>query len=225
MPDARRDRLRGRLGANGSDLPRLASRCANELPGISGIGVVVVSAVNVSGLVSAAGRLSERVEELQLTTGEGPGTDAYQTGQPVLVADLSAAESQGRWPGFATAAVDLGVQAMFAFPLQLGAIRVGTLDLHRVITGPLSEEELPIALVCAEAATMLLLGAAAMPGDTLLSHRAVIHQATGMVMVQLESNIEEAFVRLRAHAYASGQPLGELAQDVVDRRMRFQANS
>ncbi|HCT75048.1 MAG TPA: GAF domain protein [Micromonosporaceae bacterium] len=225
MPEARSNRLRELLGVNGPDLPRFASRCANELPDISGISIVVVGGINVSGLVSAAGQRSERLAELQLTMGEGPGTDAYRTGQPVLIADLSAVESQGRWPGFASAAVDLGVKAMFGFPLQLGAIRIGTLDLHRVITGPLSGEELPIALVCAEAATMLLLGAAAMPGDSLLSHRAVIHQATGMVMVQLESNIEEAFVRLRAHAYASGQPLGELAQDVVDRRMRFQANS
>jgi hypothetical protein len=52
-------------------------------------------------------------------------------------------------------------------------------------------------------------------------HRAVVHQATGMVSVQLGVSVEEALLRLRAHAYGSERPLGEVAEDVVARRLRF----
>ncbi|KPI12010.1 GAF domain protein [Actinobacteria bacterium OK074] len=52
-------------------------------------------------------------------------------------------------------------------------------------------------------------------------HRAAVHQATGMISVQLGVSLEEALVRLRAHAYGSERPVGEVAQDVVARRLRF----
>jgi AmiR/NasT family two-component response regulator len=51
--------------------------------------------------------------------------------------------------------------------------------------------------------------------------RAEVHQATGMISVQLGVGLEEAFVRLRAHAFASNAGLGDVAAEVVDRRLRF----
>jgi hypothetical protein len=42
-----------------------------------------------------------------------------------------------------------------------------------------------------------------------------------MVREQLGVPIEEAFVRLRARAFASGRPVADVARDVVGRRMRF----
>ncbi|MFG2343639.1 ANTAR domain-containing protein [Streptomyces phaeochromogenes] len=55
-------------------------------------------------------------------------------------------------------------------------------------------------------------------------HRAAVHQATGMISVQLGVTMEEALLRLRAHAYSSERPLGEVADDVVARRLRFNDN-
>ena len=49
----------------------------------------------------------------------------------------------------------------------------------------------------------------------------VVHQAAGIVMVQLDSSIEEALVRLRASAYAEGRPLADLATDVVRGTLTF----
>ncbi|KHD73897.1 ANTAR domain-containing protein, partial [Actinoplanes utahensis] len=54
-----------------------------------------------------------------------------------------------------------------------------------------------------------------------LAQRAVVHQATGMVSVQLEAGPEEAFARLRAHAFAAERELEAVAADVVARRLRF----
>jgi AmiR/NasT family two-component response regulator len=42
-----------------------------------------------------------------------------------------------------------------------------------------------------------------------------------MILVQLGLNAETAFARMRAYAYAHDRTLGEVARDVVDRRLRF----
>ena len=150
------------------------------------------------------------LEELQFTTGEGPGAGEFGLGSPVLVADLGSAAA--RWPGFAPEAVAAGARAMFAVPLQAGAIRVGVLSLYRALPGPLGAGELADVLVFADIALQLLLDAAAgisgSPGygplDGLSDRRAVVYQATGMISVQLGVSLEEALARLRAHAFAGG---------------------
>ena len=103
--------------------------------------------------------------------------------------------------------------AVFAFPLQIGAIRIGVLVLYRDRPGVLSEDELAYGLVLADVATQLILGLqAGAPADTLHEllaseppQWAEIHQATGMLAVQLGVPLDEAFVRLRAHAFADGR--------------------
>ena len=57
--------------------------------------------------------------------------------------------------------------------------------------------------------------------DGLWSDRAEVHQATGMVLAQLGLPAQDAFVRLRAHAFATCRPLPEVARDVVAGRLVF----
>ena len=54
------------------------------------------------------------------------------------------------------------------------------------------------------------------------TYRAEVHQASGMISVQLNVSLAEALVRLRAHAYAQERPIAEVAADVVARRLRFE---
>jgi hypothetical protein len=65
--------------------------------------------------------------------------------------------------------------------------------------------------------------AGALPGgfDEAPGYRAEVFQAQGMIMVQLGIDIDEALVRLRAHAYAAGRPLVDVARDVVACMLRF----
>jgi hypothetical protein len=101
--------------------------------------------------------------------------------------------------------------------------------LHRARPGPLSPSALPDSLVFADLALRLLLDEqAGVPvtvdgavGDELPLHIPQVHQATGMIAVQLDVRVEDAFVRLRAAAFAAQRPLAELAADVVARRVRF----
>jgi hypothetical protein len=166
------------------------------------------------------------IAELQFTLGEGPCLEAYRSGEIVVVPDFAATTA---WPAFTMAALEGGFAAGFAFPMQVGAARIGTLDLYRRHRGALSEGEFRDALMLAEIATHTVLGIqASAPGEELHELLADVapwqwhlHQATGMVSVQLGISTREALVRLRANAYASARPIGDLAADVVSGMVRF----
>jgi hypothetical protein len=203
-------------------------RAAVRWLGVDGASVTASSDLIAREPLSASDQLSAQLEELQLTTGEGPASADFRLGSPVLIPDLESMTA--RWPGFVSAAVAAGARAMFALPLQVGAIRVGVLTLYRARPGPLAPPELADALVLADIALQLILDAAAgitgPPGDQLLAGlsdgRAEVYQATGMISVQLGVSLEDAFVRLRAHAFAGGTALGDVADDVVTRVLRFE---
>ena len=199
---------------------------------VDGAGVTVMVSPTVRDTVHATDRVAGELEEWQLTFGQGPCVDAFSDGGPVLAADLRAADYLARWPVFTPAALGSGARAVFAMPLQVGAIRLGVLDLYRTRPGPLSAHELADAFAYAETASMLLLDAAAgaqpdtaelaWQRDDPTAHHAQVHQATGMILVQLGISAEAAFARLRAYAYAHDRRLGDVARDVVERRLRFE---
>lgn len=202
-------------------------RAAVRWLGVDGASVTAVSSPAAREPLSASGELSARLEELLVTTGEGPGAEGFGFGSPMLIPDLESVAV--RWPGFVPAALEAGARALFAFPLQAGAIRVGVLLLYRAVPGPLMLQELADALVFADIALQLLLDSASgitgqdgyRPLDGLSDSRAEVYQATGMISVQLGVSMEEAFVRLRAHAFAASTPLDHVAGDVVRRLLRF----
>lgn len=206
----------------------LAALCRAAAAGLAVDGAILTAVgPAVSEPLSATDELSARLEELLLTTGEGPGAEDLMFGSPMLISDL--VPLTGRWPGFAPAAVDAGARALFAFPLQAGAIRVGVLSLHRARPGPLIPQELADALVFADIALQLLLDSSSgiselsgyRPLDGLSDSRAEVYQAVGMISVQMGVSLEEAFVRLRAHSFATGTPLDDIADNVVSRLLRF----
>jgi hypothetical protein len=206
-------------------------RAAVQRLGIDGASVSAVSGAAEREPLFATDELSSLLEELQFTLGEGPAAGDFGLGAPVLVADLELAAA--RWPGFAPEAVAAGARAMFAVPLQAGAVRAGVLSLYRAMPGPLGAGELADVHVFADVALGLLLdavsGASGLPGyrplDGLSEGRAVVYQATGMISVQLGVSLEEALVRLRAHAFAGGAAVGDIAAEVVNRRLRFDAGA
>lgn len=196
---------------------------------IGGAGLSAMSRVAPSHPLCSTDTVSEQLEELQLTLGEGPCVDAFLHGSAVLTPDLLTRDLQDRWMLFAEAALAAGARAVFALPLQMGAISPGVLDLYAHRPVQLNAEELADALAFADLATLVLLdaridetgGPCGGPFDDLGAYRAEIDQATGMLTVQLGVGIEDAFVRLRAYAYAQGRRLADVAADVVAHRLRF----
>jgi hypothetical protein len=195
--------------------------CARALP-VSGVGLALMTDDGPAGTVAATDSSALELEELQFSLGEGPCVDASVSGRPVLQPDLGRTARQ-RWPVFAAGAEDAGLAAVFAFPLRVGGIRVGVLDLYRTTAGVLSDDELADALCFADAATALLLHLQAqdagvgLPLDslTVLDDRAEVHQATGVVSVQAVVGLQDALLLLRARAYADQRPIGKLAHDVL----------
>ncbi|MGW7240963.1 ANTAR domain-containing protein [Streptomyces sp. NPDC054804] len=205
---------------------------------VGGAGLSAMSRTAASHPLCSTDSISEQVEELQLTLGEGPCVDAFLHGSAVLTPDLQTVELRYRWAVFTDAALKAGAHAVFAFPLQMGAICPGVLDLYADVPTVLNTEELADALAFADLATLLLLDAridetgeptdGPSPDrgfDDLGGYRAEIGQATGILTVQLGVGIDEAFVRLRAHAYLQGRRLADVAADVVARRLRFSSHA
>lgn len=205
---------------------------AVEQLSVDGAAIAIRSAGRTQELVGFTGAWVQRLEELQYTVGDGPAVEAYTTGGPVLVSDVAGAGE--RWPGFAEVAdvADVtGVGAVFAFPLQVGAIRLGTLALYRRLPGKLPPPELAEAATLADLATSALLAdtneasaeMAPWAQDGAPGHYDDVNVATGMLAVELRIGLEDAFLRLRAHAFSHDQPLLDVARAVLGRELRADA--
>jgi hypothetical protein len=209
-------------------LRRLCAAAARILPA-SGVGVSVISEDGMRGVAAASDLVAETLEELQFALGEGPCIDAFASRRPVLEPDLGTGGS-ARWLGYGPAAHAQGAGAVFAFPLQVGAARLGVMDVYRHASGMLSQESLVQALTFAEVAVETLLdaqgkaviGQAAEGLDRAMDSHYVIYQAQGMTMVDLGVPLADALARLRAHAYTHDRPLQDIARDIVDGRLRLE---
>lgn len=145
---------------NGSP-PSIAVLCRAAVTalGVDGASVMALTGGGAREPLCASDRVSARLEELQSTIGEGPGTDELGLGSPMMIPDLELMSA--RWPGFVPAAVAAGARAVFSFPLQAGAILVGTLSLYRAEPGSLAAEQLADVLVFADIALRLMLDGSA----------------------------------------------------------------
>ena len=194
---------------------------------VDGAAISLLTASNARETLWATDATAELLEDLQFSLGEGACVEAALTGRPVLVADLHHATEVNRWPIFAAAVVEQSkIGALFAVPLQWGTINLGVLDLYRRAPGPLSAAQLRDAVSAADMATLMFLGMRTDPGeeqwlDHSMNSRAEIHQATGMMLVQLGLSATDALARMRAYAFAEQRPLVDVARDVVARRLRF----
>ena len=232
-PDDRRrlvwalvDRARADPGVTGlaASLQRVC-RAATEALGLRGAAVHLMSSSGEVGVAAASDVLCRELAELTFTTNQGPSRDAFRTQRPVLVPSLD--DARERWPGFATMASEQGVRGVFAFPLQEGAVSFGVLELYADRPGPLGTDGqaagVATALAFARAATDMFLDGDAVTSlgdlDTGLSAslagRARIHQAQGMIMIDLGVSLAEALSRMRARAFAQELTLLALANEVI----------
>jgi hypothetical protein len=234
VPGQRRLRILAKLvtpGAPGPETKRLCDVCA-EVTGVTGAGIMLMSGDLPRGSVCTTDEVSALIEQLQYELGEGPCVDAYHQDRPVLEPDLVDPVTP-RWLAFAGPAIDAGVRAIFGFPLQVGAVRLGALNLYADRPGSLTDEQHADALAMADIAAqaVLVFQAHAPPGQLAAELEAggnfqyVVHQASGMVAAQLGVSVGQALIRLRAYAYGNDRPLTEVAKDVVARRLRFDAQS
>lgn len=196
-----------------------------ELMPIDGAAISVFDQHRRAALVHATDATATQLEEMQFDLGEGPSLDVFTTASRVFVTDLAATD---RWPAFLRGAAELGVGAVFTFPLLLGAACTGTVTCYRTDAGPLDAQaaDLGDSLCRASAGPAfrraIVLADHESPNDeTPIETRREIHQATGMILSQLDITATDALSRLRAYACSSGQTVHAIAHDVTSRRLNF----
>lgn len=228
MSADRRMHLQTRLAEYGTaaDLLRgICDLCVVELA-VSGARVRVLGATSVDGggaLAYTSDALGARLDDLATTAGSGPCIDAFELGRPVLVPNLAA--DGVRWPGFTADAVTAGAVALFSFPLQVGGVRLGVLELHRRSAGSLTPSQLTDAFLLADVATDTIFddvhGVAPLTLSGLVDIQAEVHQATGMVAVDIQVSLAEALLRIRGYAFAHHMTLTGVAKEIIERRLRL----
>jgi GAF domain-containing protein len=210
---------------------QICRACVDGLD-VDGAAISLLTGSVARQTLAATDPIAELLEDLQFTLSEGACMEAARTGIPVLVPDLRHGTDVARWPVFAAAVMEHSpVRAVFALPLQWGAVNLGVLDMYRLKPGPLDDDQLRDAISTADTAALMMLGLRTEPDhggegwlDHAIAHRAEVHQATGMVSIQLDVSTEAALARMRAHAFVQDRLLIDVARDVVARRLAFTEN-
>jgi hypothetical protein len=216
------------LVADGTSIERVCG-ASLQLLGASGAAVVLMSELGGASTIAVAGDGADATFDIEFRLGEGPCHDAFGGDVDVLVPDL-ARTGPARWPVFSTEALTVGTRAVFALGARVGAIKLGVLYLQRDHAGEWSPSQTADARVLTEVVTALLvehqagLSNGENPSDWFSgsSDRAIVHQATGMIAVQLGCDLGSALARLRAYAVTSDLHLDETAGEVVAQRLRFE---
>jgi hypothetical protein len=196
-----------------------------ELLPITGVAISVFDQSRRASLVHSTDHTAARLEEMHFDLGEGPLFDAFAGAVAVSIPDLAATE---RWPAFLRGAAELDVAAIFVFPLMLGAACTGAVTCYRTTPGPLGDADADIGAslsraIAGPASMQAIVLAQDEPADDAhpLESRREVHQATGMVLWQLNITATDAFARIRAYAFSSGRTVQQVAHDVVSRRLNF----
>ena len=196
--------------------------------GVSGAVISTLGDPLGSQTVCASDRVAARIDEIQIDLGEGPCWEAARTRRPVLETDLRNAGGKG-WPGAREALRELDIGSLFAFPLFVGPLSIGSVDLYDEAPGQLSPTGLEEGTVLASIAARHVLRRALDDLDSVDDgiaggpfSRRVQHQASGMVAAGLQISVDDALVVLRGHAFATGRSVREVAADVVARRIILQ---
>lgn len=222
---------RGREAAD-----RLCGACVTLLD-VDGAALSMIYDGAISRSLGSSSGVSRDLDELQFTLGEGPCLDAVRSAAPVLIPDLND-PAMDRWPGFARAATQRGVQAVFALPVAVASLPIGALDLYRTRAGDLTDSVLAGGLIAAELAALPLLDLMGLDLHAAVSDedsdawdqlssltRLEVYQAAGILIAQLGVSASEALVRLRAYAFTHNQTASEVALDIVEHRLRLPDDS
>jgi GAF domain-containing protein len=205
-------------------LHRLAERCA-ELLDCAEAGLLLADAAGLLRVMASSSERSDALEVLQSQRDEGPCVECYRQGKPVFSEDLEVDDD--RWPRFAPAAVQNGFRSVQALPMRVRGDTIGAMNLFRSEPGQMGDADLSLGQGMADIAAIALLQERAVRESRgviaglqgALNSRVVIEQAKGMLAESAQMGVDEAFVRLRAHARDHNLRLSDVARDLIDGRL------
>jgi GAF domain-containing protein len=205
-------------------LQTLVDTCA-ELLDADAAGIMLAEADGELAVVASTSEQSRLVEVIQLSSGAGPCVECFTTGSVVSVPDVELVGD--RWPGFSAQVLEQGFRSVHGVPLRLRGSIIGTLNLFRVETGVMSDEDVAVAQGLADVATIGILQQRAIREADMakfqlqraLDSRVLIEQAKGVVSHTRGVDMDEAFRMLRTHARSNNLNLRDVAAAVVDRSL------
>ncbi|KQR38421.1 GAF and ANTAR domain-containing protein [Microbacterium sp. Leaf159] len=209
-----------------------------ELP-FSFLSVLPVTGASVSTLggflgsqtISATDKAAAWLDELQFDLGEGPCWDAMRLDRPVMEPQMLGRRGTERWPAFGRAVQSGPIASIFAFPLAVGSLRFGAIDLYSDLPVTLDRVQTTraaaLAAVVARRVLRDRIGELEVPDESALSpfSRRKVHQATGIVLAQLNIDADEARLLLHSHAFATESSVMEVADGVLAGQIVFSNDS
>jgi GAF domain-containing protein len=200
-------------------LDRLAKLTAQALPEGSSCGVTVRQNSRAVTL-AASDEHTERIDQLQYDFDEGPCLDTLATGAPHYIPDTA---SEQRWPSFSPAAHKHGVRSCLGLPLNGPTGQMGGYNFYSTWRDAFpqdSREQLETfaANAAGAIAVAVKLADQTQMSDDLhgaLASRAVIDQATGIIMAQQRCDATAAFDILRRASQNRNVKLRNLAAEIV----------
>ena len=201
---------------------------------VDGLSISTFGHILAAETISASDPKSFRLDELQFDLGEGPCWDALETAKPVLEPDIRERPNHV-WPAFSEAIIAENFGALFAFPLMLGPLRIGAIDLYTNQPYRLGEQDIQHVEILATVVSRMVLNRALRLSESDLVgeadtatrrafSRREIHQATGMVLAQLGIPAADAFLVIQGHAFAAGRSMLDISSEIIDRRLSFAVN-
>jgi GAF domain-containing protein len=209
--------------AQEEELGRVLQRSVDQLTGTVG-GADMASVTVLRGdsgeTVAASSKDVWKIDQDQYAAGDGPCLEAARTGQPVRT---SAEQALSRWPEFARGSRTAGVESYLSYPLFLGEDFVGSLNLysgqhHGFADFDVALLQLYVTAACAAIANARRYARAREVVDQLnqaLDSRAVIDQATGIVMARSGVSAERAFAMLIRQSQNTNVKLRTIASRLV----------
>jgi transcriptional regulator with GAF, ATPase, and Fis domain len=164
---------------------------------------------------AATGDVPRRVDQIQYETDQGPCLDAIREREVFSTADLAA---EGRWPDFATRAVEEGgIHSMISFRLFAEQDTMGALNLYSEHVDAFDDLAEAIGVVFAAHAAIALYGARAEENfERAVESRDVIGQAKGILEERRKLTAGEAFQVLRTASQDRNVRLREVATQLVE---------
>ncbi|WP_328580910.1 GAF domain-containing protein [Streptomyces sp. NBC_00370] len=204
---------------------RLVDHCV-RLTGADAAGIMMVTARAGLRTMAVSDERADLLEIFQLQTGEGPCVDCLRDGRPVDAADL--AEHGDRWPGFVPLARAAGFRSAHAVPVRVNSQVIGALNLLGAAPRALCDDDLRLAGALADVTAVALMQWEAepvRPQDVLtlvqavISAKATLETAKGMLAADGLLTPAEAAAALRAYSSRQGRRPSEIAQELVHRTL------
>jgi GAF domain-containing protein len=202
-------------------LTMLTHRCVEAID-VDAAGVMLASPGGELQFIASSSEEMRLLELLQIQVNEGPCVDCFTDGNAIINHELS--EHSDRWSVFSPRAIAAGFRSVHCLPMRLRGRTIGALNFFRVTQGSLSDADVIVAQGLADVATIAILQhRTSLDARTLnfqlsnaLNSRIIIEQAKGMVSQGTNSDMDQAFRRLRAHARNHNQGLTVVASMVVE---------